>query len=134
MKWFGKGEAIFPEVVHGLIVAAYSPREECWTFKYQDIEYLSWGHRLNLPDESELEAIHNDVLILMPEMKERISLGWQGQEEAVVDDGEEYFVNITEFRLQDEFGVCWSGGASWGDMGVEFTLHNRRIVGEEWGD
>lgn len=134
MRWFGKSEAVSPEIADGLIVASYSSQEECWTFEYEGVEYLAYGHRLNLLDHAELEIIHNDILALMPEMKERLHTGWQEEGEAVSDDGAGYFVNISEFRSRGEYGVCWAGGAGWGDMSIEFTIQNHRIIDEVWGD
>lgn len=133
MKWFGKSAVPNPEVVYGLVVATYSLQYSCWTFEYEGVKYVAYGHRLYLIDHSKLEIIHNDVIALMPEMRERLRVGWQ-EYDVTINDGEKYFIDVSGFRSSGEFGICWTDGANWGDMSIEFTIKNHEIIDESWGD
>jgi hypothetical protein len=51
-----------------------------------------------------------------------------------MNGGEEFSVNLTDFQSDGTFEVSWSGGATWGDMGIEFTIKDHVIADESWGD
>jgi hypothetical protein len=41
---------------------------------------------------------------------------------------------LQDFATDKSFEISWFGGASWGDMGVEFTIKDGVILQENWGD
>ena len=41
---------------------------------------------------------------------------------------------LTDLHASGNYGVSWSGGESWGDMGVDFRISNHEITDEAWGD
>lgn len=134
MKLFGKKLTPNPQVIFGAIDTTYEPNQEWWQFAYEGIEHFSHGPVLRLFDISALELMRTDVSTLMPEMKQRLEIGWKEWGEVKLDDGENYIVDVTNFQEKQEYRICWSGGASWGDMGIEFTVRDHKIVDEDWGD
>jgi hypothetical protein len=47
---------------------------------------------------------------------------------------ESYSINVQDFATDKTFTVSWSDGASWEDLGVDFTIKDHAITDESWGD
>jgi len=134
MNLFGKKSNSEPQVIFGVIAATYSRKEELWTFEYEGVEHISYGHILRLFNSSTLELMRGDVLMLMPEMKQRLEIGWKEWGEVKINDGGKFFINVTDFQEKQEYQICWAEGASWGDMVIEFTIKDHPIIYEDWND
>ncbi len=89
---------------------------EFWQFTYRGAEFMSYKAQLTLPKWAELDAILDAVKSLKVEMRRRL------EKDLKLDDGESYMVNVQDFAPEKTFVVSWAGGASWGDMGVDFTI------------
>lgn len=104
-----------------------------WRFTYRETEFLLFESRLIMPSKAELDEIVKAVESLKPEMRSRMQEGlqkWGGK----LNDGESHSVILDQFAAEKTFGVEWSDGASWGDMGVEFIIKDQGIIDEFWGD
>jgi len=55
-------------------------------------------------------------------------------DDSKLDDGESFSINVQDFATDKSLTVSWSDGASWGDLGVDFTIKDHAIVDESWGD
>ena len=72
---------------------------------------------------------------LKPEMRRRLAKGLaEWGDGCKLDDGETYSISVEEFATGRSFSVSCSGGASWGDLAVDFTIKDDAIVDETWGD
>lgn len=107
---------------------------EWWKFTYRDTNFWSFGSTLTLPPKAELDSILDVLESLKPEMRERLKKGLREWGDSKLDDGETYSVDLNDYASARKFDVSWSDGASWGDLGVEFTIKDRAIVDESWGD
>jgi len=134
MNFFGKKPDSNPQIIFGAIAATYSNKEELWTFEYEGVEHISYGNILRLLNNSALELMRGDVVKLMPEMKYRLELGWKEWGNVRIGDGESYFINATDFQEKQEYEICWTDGASWGDMSIDFTIKDHQIINEDWND
>jgi hypothetical protein len=68
-------------------------------------------------------------------MRKRLAKGLaECGEGCKLDDGETCSISLQEFATDRSLSVSWSDGASWGDLGVEFTIKDHAIVDEGWGD
>jgi hypothetical protein len=105
-----------------------------WEFRYRETDFTSFEPVLALPTKVELDAIVETLLALMPEMRSRLQIGLEKWGGAKLDDGESYSVDVKDFVRERTFGVSWSDGESWGDLGVDFVVKNGVIVDETWGD
>ena len=106
-----------------------------WTFTYRGAEFSSFESGLSLPTKAELDSILNTVESLKPEMRKRLQKGlseWGNGSK--LDDGESYSINVQDFAADKSLTVSWSNGASWGDLGVDFTIKDHAITDESWGD
>ena len=112
----------------------YDPDQNWWEFTYREQEFISFSSQLNMPNQDELNTILSSVATLTTEMLERLEKGWKEWEKVKMNDGESSAINIENFSREGSFEVSWSGGASWGDIGIDFTIKNQKIVDESWGD
>ena len=106
-----------------------------WTFTYRGAEFASFESALSLPTKAELDSILNTVESLKPELRKRLQKGlseWGNG--CKLHDGESYSINVQSFAADKSFTVSWSNGASWGDLGVDFTIKDHAITDELWGD
>jgi hypothetical protein len=116
-------------IVEGIEVEFYQQTgHDIWEFTYRGTDFCAFEPVLKLPTPMELDAILNTVDLLKPEMRSRL------KQDLTVDDGESYVVNVQDFATEGSFVVSWSDGASWGDMGVDFTIKDGAIQSEDWGD
>ncbi len=107
---------------------------EWWQFAYRGTEFLSFEPVLVLPTKAQLDSILSTLESLMPELRNRLKKGLSEWGDAMLDDGETYSVDVKDFANDGTFSVSWSGGASWGDMGVDYTIKDHAIIDESWGD
>ena len=105
-----------------------------WQFTYRGTEFTSFEPALTLPNKLELDSIIDTVESLKPQMRTRMQKGLREWGDAKLDDGESYSVNLQDFVTNKSFTISWSDGASWGDLGVDFTIKDRAIADESWGD
>ena len=105
-----------------------------WAFTYRGTDFTSFEPTLTLPTTQELNSILDTIESLKPEMKKRLTKGPDGTGGLQLDDGEAYMVDTKSFATERSFVVSWSGGVSWGDMGIEFTIKDHAIIDESWGD
>lgn len=119
--------------VNGLRVE-YDTSNECWQFRYQDTEFIAFEPNFVMPSEQRLSAILTEIKALLPEMEARIKKEFSETPEVKMKDGETCMVDLSGAGSPDEYVVTWSGGASWGDLAVDFTIKNHGISTEQWGD
>jgi hypothetical protein len=112
----------------------YDTRNECWQFSYAGTDFVAYGTAFVAPPQERLLSILADIEKLRPEMLRRLAEGLKDSPEVKTNDGETYLVNLTDLHSQGSFEVSWSGGESWGDMGIDFTISNHEITDESWGD
>ena len=105
-----------------------------WAFTYRGTEFSSFERALTLPTTVELDSILSTVESLKPEMRTRLQKGLSEWGDSKLDDGESYSINVQDYAADKTLTVSWSDGASWGDLGVEFTIRDHAIVDESWGD
>jgi hypothetical protein len=105
-----------------------------WQFTYRGTEFTSFESTLALPTKLELDSIVDTLEALKPEMRTRLQMGLSGWGDSKLDDGESCSVNVQDFAIDKSFTVSWSDGASWGDLGVVFTIRDNAIIDESWGD
>ncbi|MEO0793596.1 MAG: hypothetical protein AAFX93_00455 [Verrucomicrobiota bacterium] len=134
MGLFTKKPKLTPTITIEGIKVSYDTDQNWWEFTYREQEFISFSPQLDMPSLDDLNAILSSVATLAPEMLERLEKGWKEWEEVKMDDGESFSINIEDFSREASFEVSWSGGASWGDMGVDFTIKHEKIVDESWGD
>jgi len=108
---------------------------EWWGFTYRGAEFCSFTPTLSLPTKAELDSIVSTVESLKPEMCNRLAKGLEEWGDGCkLDDGETCSISLEEFATEGSFSVSWSGGSSWGDLGVDFIIKDRAITDESWGD
>jgi hypothetical protein len=112
----------------------YDTGNEIWQFRHQDAHFVAYGTTFVVPPPERLAAILSDIDRLRPEMIRRLAAGCEEMKDIKTNDGETYLVNLTDLHSEGGFDVSWSGGESWGDMGVDFTITNHAITDESWGD
>jgi hypothetical protein len=112
----------------------YDPASECWEFSHEGIAFIAYGTTSVVPSQEHFSSILTDMNKLRPEMARRLAEGWKDSEDVKANDGETCLVDITELHSQGDFVASWSGGESWGDMEVDFTITNHEIADESWGD
>ncbi len=134
MGLFSKKTKARPTIETQGLRIEYDPDNEIWQFRDNDIEFVVYGTTCVVPSPDQLAAIHADISKLRPEMVRKLAAGWKDWQGVRMDDGETFLVNLTDLRSQGSFEVCWSGGESWGDMGIDFTISNHEITDESWGD
>lgn len=108
--------------------------EEWWEFTYQGVEFSSFSTKLVLPAKAELDSILGTITSLKPEMRKRLAEELSAWEGTKLDDGESYYLDVKDYVTDKSFIVTWCDGASWGDLGVDFTIKDGVIVDESWGD
>lgn len=134
MGFFSKGTKANPVIETEGVRIEYDPEIECWQFSHKSNDFVAYATALVLPTQEQLASILADIIKLRPEMAQRMAKGCTVSKGVRTNDGETYLVNVTDFCAQGTFVVSWSGGKSWGDMGVDFTITNHEIADESWGD
>lgn len=134
MGFFSKAAKPNPRIVVQGIEIEFHRENEWWGFIYQETEFLSFEFSLVLPSKEELDAILESLEALKPEMAARLKKGLSEWGDAKQNDGESYSVDLSGYGIDQTFIVCWSDGASWGDLGVDFTIKDNAIMDESWGD
>jgi hypothetical protein len=122
-------------IVDGIDIEFYRD-QEWWGFTYRGIKFASFELSLMLPTKVELAGILATVDSLKAEMRSRLKKGlseW-GDGDVKLDDGESCLVDLAKFVSEKTFIASWSGGRSWGDVGVDFTIKDQVIIDEAWGD
>ena len=112
----------------------FDPENGIWQFSDGGVDFVLYGSTCAVPSPEQLREIQAEINRLCPEMNRRLAEGLRDCEGAKMNDGETFLVNLTDFTSEGSFEVCWSGGESWGDMGVDFTIKNHEISDESWGD
>jgi hypothetical protein len=128
MGLFSKKSKANPAVEIDGIKIEYDLANEFWQFSHKGQDFVAYSATFVIPSQARLSSILTDIEKLKPEMIQRFS------KEVRANDGEIFLVNLTDLQAQDSFEVSWSGGKSWGDMGVDFTIRNHAITDEAWGD
>src|SRR5687767_13635359 len=134
MGLFSRPPKVNPTITVEGIEIVFQREYEAWEFRYRGTDFFSFEPKFTLPTKADLDAILERLESLQPEMRTRLKNGLSGWGDAKIDDGESFSVNVQDFATDKSFGVSWSDGASWGDLGVEFTIRNNVIVDESWGD
>jgi hypothetical protein len=130
MGFFSKVPKSKPKIiVEGIEIQFYQQTgHNIWEFTYRGTDFCAFEPVFTLPGRAELDCILNTVDSLTPEMMSRL------KKDLAVNDGESFMVNVQDFAAKGSFVVSWSDGASWGDMGVDFTIKDSAIQSEDWGD
>lgn len=134
MGLFSKTPKPNPKITVDGVEITFRPDHQWWEFTYRDTEFCSFESALAVPTKAELDVIVETLESLKPEMRSRLKKGLSEWGDAKLDDGESYSVNVQDFAAQRTFIVTWSGGVSWGDLGADFTIKDRAIIDESWGD
>jgi len=134
MGLFSKTPKPDPKITVEGIEILFHREHEWWEFKYRGVDFISYDIALAMPTKAELDTILADLDSLKPEMRSRLKKGLVGWSDSKLDDGESFMVDVKDFVASKTFSVSWSGGASWGDMGADFTIKNHEIIDEAWGD
>ena len=135
MGLFTKSAKQDPRVIVQGITIEFEQKAECWTFVYREKEFYCFNAELTLPSLPQIDSLLAGLASIENDMKLRIKNGlkqWTGGH-AKIDDGESYIIDVTGFA-QGLVVAKWSGGNSWGDLGVDFSIENGSIVEEDWGD
>jgi len=134
MGIFSKTPKSHPKITVEGIEITFHQEYGGWAFTYRGAEFSSFESALILPSKVEVDSILDTVESLKAEMRTRLQKGLSGWGESKVDDGESYSIDVQEFVTDKSFTVSWSDGASWGDLGVDFTIKDHAITDESWGD
>ena len=134
MGLFSKTPKPNPKITVEGVEIAFHRDHEWWEFTYRGTEFSSFESSLTLPTKAELDSILDALESLKPEMRTRLKKGLSEWGDLKLDDGESYSVNVQDFAAERTFTVSWSDGASWGDLGADFTIKDRAIIDESWGD
>ena len=134
MGLFSKTPKPNPKIIVEGIEVAFHQEYGVWEFRYRGAEFSSFEPTLTIPTKAELDSILDNVESLNPEMRTRLQKGLSKWSDSKLGDGESYSVDVQHFVTDKSFTVSWSGGASWGDLGVDFTIKDHAIVDESWGD
>lgn len=134
MGFFSKTARPDPKITVEGIEIAFHRDHQWWEFTHRGTEFRSFELSLTFPTKAEIEAILDTVESLKPEMRSRLVKGFAECGDSKPDDGESYSVDVKDFVREKTFTVSWSDGASWGDLGVDFTIKDHAIIDEAWGD
>jgi hypothetical protein len=134
MGLFSKKAKVNPTVETQGLRIEFDSENEIWQFSDEGINFVVYGPVCAVPTRDQLQEIQADINRLRPEMAQKVEHGLKDCGGVKMNDGETLLVNITEFQSQSAFDVCWSGGKSWGDLGVDFTIKKHEITAESWGD
>lgn len=134
MGIFSKTPKSNPKITVEEIEITFHQEYGGWAFTYRGAEFLSFESALALPKKVALDSILDTVESLKPEMRKRLEKGLREWGDSKVDDGESYSINVQDFASDKTFTVSWSNGASWGDLGADFTIKDHAITNESWGD
>jgi hypothetical protein len=135
MGIFSKTPKPNPKITFECIEFTFHRDHEWWEFTYRGAEFCSFTPTLSLPTRAELDSIVSTVESLRPDMRKRLAKGLaEWGDGCKLDDGETCSISLEEFATDRSFSVSWSDGASWGDLGVDFTIKDHAIVDESWGD
>jgi hypothetical protein len=134
MALFSKKPKVKPTIETQGLRIEFDSENGIWQFNDEGFDFVIYGSRCAMPSPEQLREIEADINRLRPEMIRRLEEGLRDCEGAKMNDGETFLVNVTDLQSQGAFEVCWSGGQSWGDMGIDFMIKNRGISDESWGD
>ena len=134
MGLFSKKPKTLPTIQTQGLRIEYDPDTEVWQFQDSGIDFVLYGQTCFAPSRDQLADIRSDINRLRPEMLQKLGEGWKDWKGVRMNDGETFLVNLTNLQSQGSFDVCWSGGESWGDMGIDFTIKDHEITDESWGD
>ena len=134
MGLFSKSPKPNPTITIEALEIAFHHEYGGWAFKYGGTEFASFQPTLTVPTKAELDSILEAIESLKAEMRTRLEKGLSEWGDSKLDEGESYSVDVQSFSADKSFIVCWSEGASWGDLGVDFTIKDHAIVDESWGD
>lgn len=135
MGLFSKKPQPIPRITIEGLPVFYHPDSPGWDFRYRDTDFVTYQPHFVMPSQPELDEILADLTALTPEMRTRIARQWAHSKPPVnLDEDVSYQINLDQFHEAQAFSVLWSGGDTWGDMGVEFIIKARQIVEEFWGD
>lgn len=134
MGLFKKTPKVSPKITVDGIEISFDPQSQFWGFTYREHEFVTCGSHLHMPSRERLDGILSDVAVLSTEMCDRLANGWKDWGDVKMNDGESYEINLESFGSEVSFCVTWSGGATWGDMWIDFNVKDRKIVDESWND
>jgi hypothetical protein len=134
MGLFSKNPKSNPAITVEGIQITFDLHHKLWEFTYLATDFVAYSHDFTLPPRADLDSILKTIEALKPEMLARLQKEFADWDDAKLNDGESYVVNVHDFTAEKSFIVSWSDGKSWGDMGVDFTIQNQTIIYECWGD
>ncbi len=135
MGLFSKKPKPDPKIKFEGVEFTFHRTYEWWEFTYRGTEFSSHDLLFELQTKAELDSILSTLETLMPEFKMRVEKGLKEWSETSLGDGVSYSVDLTNPSKDGSYSVSWSGGEeSWGDMAVDFTIKDHKIIDESWGD
>jgi len=134
MGLFSKTPKPHPKIIIEGIEIAFNREHDWWEFTYRGTYFCSFELSLTLPTKTELDSVLEAMESLKPEMRARLKKELSEWGDLKLDDGESCSVDIKDFATDKTFVVTWSGGESWGDLGVDFTIKDGAIIDEACGD
>ena len=134
MGLFSRAQKPDPQIIVEGIAIVFRSAHGYWEFTYKCTTFCGYQTPFNLPSRTDLDSILGVVESLKTEMKSRLANGLNQCGNMDVNDGETYTLEVSDFTVQKTFQISWSGGASWGDVGVDFSVKEGRIIDEAWGD
>jgi hypothetical protein len=134
MGLFSKRGTAKPTVVTQGLRIEYDRDIDLWRFNDNGVAFVACGSACTVPSLSQIADIRADIAALRPEMLRRLEKSCKEWPGVKTNDGETLLVNITNLQSQSSFDVVWCGGASWGNIAIDFTIKNHEITAESWSD
>ncbi|WP_254509634.1 hypothetical protein [Anatilimnocola floriformis] len=134
MWLFSQTPKLNPKITFEGIEFTFHREDEWWEFTYRGTAFSSFEPVLIMPMKTQLDSILSTLETLMPELRTKLRSGLSEWSDATLDSGETYSIDVKDFANDGAFSVSWSNCASWGDIGVEYTIKDHAIIDESWSD
>lgn len=115
-------------------VTAKSMARDSWEFSVDGLDFMITGKEFDPRAIQWAKDAALEISRLEPEMVKAVRESLEEAEELDLGSAKLFIVDLSEYGKDRYFSVTYVGDDSWGDMGVDVTIQDGKIISADAGD
>ncbi|RYD19362.1 MAG: hypothetical protein EOP88_19260 [Verrucomicrobiaceae bacterium] len=115
-------------------VTAKPMARDSWEFSVDGLDFMITGKEFDPRAIQWARDAAREIRRLEPEIVKAVRESLEEAEELDLGSAKLFIVDLSEYGKDRYFSVTYVGDDSWGDMGVDVTIHDGKIISADAGD
>ena len=115
-------------------VTAKPMARDSWEFSVDGLDFMITGKEFDPRAMQWAKDAALEISRLEPEMVKAVRESLEEAEELDLGSAKLFIVDLSEYGKDRYFSVTYVGDDSWGDMGVDVTIQDGKIISADAGD